>query len=162
MVPDFLGNRSPHADPDARALIAGLGMERDLENLVSLYVAGVLGIGYGLRQIIEVSRAKGARIEAIVLSGGAGRDPLIQQLLADCAGLPVLVPEGADPVLLGAAMLGATASGTFDDLSDAMRDMAPAAKAFAPTTGSVARVHEQRYVGFGRLQEAARLSRIQD
>jgi D-ribulokinase len=159
VVPDFLGNRSPLADPDARAVIAGLGMERDLDNLVALYVAGVLGIGYGLRQIIETSRAKGAKIEAIVLSGGAGRDPLIQQLLADCTGLAVLTPERIDPVLLGAAMLGATACGAFPDLSDAMRGMAPTAKTLTPATGAIAAAHERRYAAFVALQKAALLAR---
>ena len=89
-------------------------MERDLDSLVSLYVAGILGLGYGLRQIIEAGRAKGAVIDTIALSGGAGRHPLIRQLLADCTGVPVAVSQQAEPVLLGAAMLGATASGTFE------------------------------------------------
>lgn len=40
VVPDFLGNRSPFADPEARAVIAGLGMERDTASLTGLYVAG--------------------------------------------------------------------------------------------------------------------------
>lgn len=130
VVPDVLGNRSPHADPQARALIVGIGMERDLDHLVALYVAGLTGIGYGLRQILQASRACGATIEAIVLSGGAGRHPLIRQVLADCAGLPVLVPDDVDPVLLGAAMLGATAAGAFQDLAQVMTEMAPAASAF--------------------------------
>jgi D-ribulokinase len=159
VVPDFLGNRSPHADPDARAVIAGLGMERDLDHLVALYVAGLLGIGYGLRQIIETSRERGACIEAVVLSGGAARHPLIQQLLADCAGLPVLAPEQADPVLLGAAMLGATAGGAFPDLSAAMQGMAPATLTFEPATGAIARLHEQRFAAFESLQKAARRAR---
>ncbi|SQB29083.1 carbohydrate kinase [Citrobacter koseri] len=50
VVPEFLGNRAPFADPHARAVICGLGMERDQDNLLALYVAGLCGIGYGLRQ----------------------------------------------------------------------------------------------------------------
>ncbi|KFC63618.1 FGGY-family pentulose kinase [Bosea sp. LC85] len=159
VVPDFLGNRSPHADPQARALIAGLGMERDLDHLVALYVAGLTGIGYGLRQIIEASRAKGATIEAIVLSGGAGHTPLIQQLLADCARLPVLVPEEVDPVLLGSAMLGATAAGTFQGVAQAMVGMAPGASVFAPVGGDISRLHDRRFAAFETLQAAARATR---
>ncbi|MFJ5368981.1 FGGY-family carbohydrate kinase, partial [Bosea sp. CER48] len=132
VVPDFLGNRSPHADPHARAVVAGLGMERDLDNLVALYVAGLTGIGYGLRQIIDASRAKGATIEAIVLSGGAGRHPLIRQLLADCSGLPLLAPDNVDPVLLGSAMLAASAAQAFPGLEEAMAAMAPGAAIFPP------------------------------
>ena len=75
VVPDFLGNRAPHADPEARAIIAGLGMEQDLNSLVALYIAGLLGIGYGLRQIIEASVSAGATITSVTVIGGAGRHP---------------------------------------------------------------------------------------
>ncbi len=87
VVPEFLGNRAPHADPHTRAVIAGLGMERDLDSLVSLYVAGLCGIGYGLRQIVQSQDEAGAKIERIVISGGAGRSDMVRQLLADATGL---------------------------------------------------------------------------
>uniref|UniRef100_A0A9E8A2L6 FGGY-family carbohydrate kinase n=1 Tax=Bosea sp. NBC_00436 TaxID=2969620 RepID=A0A9E8A2L6_9HYPH len=159
VVPDFLGNRSPHADPQARAIIAGLGMERDLDHLVALYVAGLIGIGYGLRQIIQASQAKGATIEAIVLSGGAGRQPLIRQLLADCSGLPLLAPDEVDPVLLGSAMLAAAAAGAFPDLAAAMTGMAPGATVFTPADGEIVRLHDRRFAAFETLQSAARTAR---
>ena len=63
VVPEFLGNRAPFADPHARAAIAGLGLERDLSSLVALYVAGIAGLGYGLRQIVEIQARHGAPIE---------------------------------------------------------------------------------------------------
>jgi D-ribulokinase len=159
VVPDFLGNRSPHADPQARAVVSGLGMARDLDNLVALYVAGLTGIGYGLRQIIEVSRAQGAVLEAIVLSGGAGRHPLIRQLLADCSGLPVLVPDDVDPVLLGSAMLAAAAAKAFPDLGEAMAGMAPGAAVFTPAGDGIAQLHTRRLAAFEALQVAARQAR---
>lgn len=159
VVPDFLGNRSPHADPQARAMIAGLGMERDLDHLVALYIAGLTGIGYGLRQIVEASRAKGATLEAIVLSGGAGRQPLIRQMLADCSGLPVLVPDDVDPVLLGSAMLAASAAGAFPDLGEAMTAMAPGAAVFTPAGGEIAEWHARRLAAFETLQVAVRQAR---
>src|SRR5690606_5089238 len=90
VVPEFLGNRAPFADPHARAVIAGLGMEQDVSSLVSLYIAGICGIGYGLRQILETQDRAGAIVERIMISGGAGQDPLVRQILADAAGRPVL------------------------------------------------------------------------
>lgn len=159
VVPDFLGNRSPHADPEARAAIAGLGMERGIDSLVSLYVAGLLGLGYGLRQIIAASRARGAAIETIALSGGAGRHPLVRQLLADCTGVPVAVAHQAEPVLLGAAMLGATASGVFAGLTEAMAAMTGGADVFQPAGGEIAAAHERRFAAFETLQQAARAIR---
>jgi len=159
VVPEFLGNRSPNADPEARALVSGLGMERDLDSLVSLYVAGILGLGYGLRQIIAASRAQGATIDTIALSGGAGRHPLIRQLLADCTGISVLVSRQSDPVLLGAAMLGATAATAFDNLESAMETMSSVGEIFHPTGGEVAALHDRRFAAFEALQKSATSAR---
>lgn len=53
VFPEFLGNRVPFADPEARVIIAWLEMERDLDNLIVLYIAGLYVINYGLRQIID-------------------------------------------------------------------------------------------------------------
>ncbi|VTN10315.1 Ribulokinase [Raoultella terrigena] len=101
VVPEFLGNRAPLADPGARAIVAGLGMEGDIDNLLALYVAGLCGIGYGLRQILDAQEACGVRSENIVISGGAGQHPLVRQLLADTCGIPVMSTECSEPVLLG-------------------------------------------------------------
>jgi D-ribulokinase len=156
VVPDFLGNRSPLADPDARAVVAGLGMERDLTSLIALYIAGMLGLGYGLRQIILASRKQGAGIDSIVLSGGGGRHPLVRQLIADCAGLPVLIPDQPEPVLLGAAMLGAVASGSFPTVETAMHAMSSVSETFEPIAGEIAQLHENRFAAFEKLQQTAR------
>lgn len=158
VVPEFLGNRAPFADPHARAVIAGLGMERDFDNLVALYVAGVCGIGYGLRQIIEVQAAAGAPVESIVISGGAGQHPLTRQLLADACGIPVITPAAEEPVLLGAAMLGAVAGQVATTVEDAMRRMSSADETL-DADRTTQTLHHGRYDVLKRLQEAQRASR---
>ncbi|MEX3928943.1 FGGY-family carbohydrate kinase [Paraburkholderia sp. BR10936] len=159
VVPEFLGNRAPFADPHARAVIAGLGMETDMESLVALYVAGIGSIGYGLRQIVEVQAQAGAPIEQVVISGGAGRLDLVRQLLADATGKPVLATHAEEPVLLGAAMLGAVAGSLYDNVRDAMAAMSRISKVYAPATGQIAALHEARYRAFTQLQDVARAIR---
>lgn len=159
VVPDFLGNRAPHADPHARGLIAGLGMDAGRDSLIALYVAGLTGLGYGLRQIVDASRAQGARIETLVPSGGAGRHPLVRQILADCTGLPLEIPASPEPVLLGAAMLGAAAAGTQGGLKGAMASMSAMSATVQPATGPVAALHERRFAAFAALQTAERQAR---
>ena len=156
VVPEFLGNRAPFADPHARAVIAGLGMERDLDNMVALYVAGVCGIGYGLRQIIEVQREAGAPVENIVISGGAGEHPLIRQILADACGIPVITPASPEPVLLGSAMLGAVAGGIAASVETAMQSMSAAKEIVHPGQADILALHDQRYQVLKRLQEEGR------
>jgi D-ribulokinase len=156
VVPEFLGNRAPLADPHARAVIAGLGMESDLDSLVALYIAGICSIGYGLRQIIEAQTIAGAPIERVVISGGAGRLDLVRQLLADATGKPVLATQAEEPVLLGAAMLGGVAGGLFDDVRSAMTRMSHISKTYEPDAGDIAALHEARFRAFKQLQNVAR------
>lgn len=162
VVPEFLGNRAPFADPHARAVIAGLGMERDFDSLIALYIAGLCGIGYGLRQIIETQARSGASVERVVISGGAGASPLVRQILADACGKPVVATEAEEPVLLGSAILGSVAAGAFPDVRDAMRELARAAATYRPDGHRVATTHEKRYQAFLQLQELSRaLSSLQ-
>jgi D-ribulokinase len=156
VVPEFLGNRAPFADPHARAVIAGLDMEAGIDSLVALYIAGLCGIGYGLRQIIEVQAKAGAPIEQIVISGGAGRSDLVRQLLADTTGKPVLASQADEPVMLGAAMLGGVAGKCFDNVRSAMAGMSTIARSYAPAGGRVAQLHAARFRAFERLQGVAR------
>ena len=156
VVPEFLGNRAPHADPHTRAVIAGLGMERDLDSLVALYIAGLCGIGYGLRQIIEAQDRAGAGIEQIVISGGAGRSDLIRQLLADATGVQIAAPTSEEPVLLGSAILGAVAGGVYEDIPTAMHQMSSFAGIYEPQSGAVRTLHDDRFAIFEQLQIVAR------
>ena len=156
VVPEFLGNRSPHADPQTRAVIAGLGMERDLDSLVALYVAGLCGIGYGLRQIVEAQEKAGARIERIVISGGAGRSDMIRQLLADATGVEVVAPAAKEPVLLGSAILGSVAAGIYPEIHQAMEKMSTFASRYTPQAGDVRELHDSRFKIFEQLQSVAR------
>lgn len=156
VVPEFLGNRAPFADPHARAVIAGLGMERDFDNLIALYIAGLCGIGYGLRQIIETQANSGASVERVVISGGAGASPLVRQILADACSKPVFATEADEPVLLGSAILGSVAAGAFPDVRDAMRELSRSAAEYLPDGHRVAGIHEGRYQAFLQLQELSR------
>jgi len=156
VVPEFLGNRAPFADPHARAAIVGLGMERGLDNLVALYVAGLCGIGYGLRQIIDAQAAAGAPVEKIVISGGAGQLDLVRQLLADATGKPLLATRSEEPVLLGAAILGSVAGAAFPDVRSAMAALSATDRSYLPATGETETLHARRYDAFKRLQALAR------
>jgi len=156
VVPEFLGNRAPFADPQTRAVIAGLGMQRDLDSLISLYIAGLCGIGYGLRQIIAAQAAEGAAIARIVISGGAGRSDMIRQLLADATGVELAAPATEEPVLLGSAILGAVAAGVHPDIGTAMAKMSSFAARYVPQKGAECALHEQRFKIFTQFQAVAR------
>jgi D-ribulokinase len=155
VVPEFLGNRAPFADPDARGVIAGIGMENDLDSLVALYLAGLCGLGYGARQIVRAQHDRNVVIDTIVVSGGAGQSPLVRQLLADTTGKIVAAPTSQEPVLLGSAILGAVASGHYSDIAQAMSSMSEIGEIYHPNPALTA-WHEKRFKAFEMLQQVAR------
>lgn len=82
VLPDVLGNRSPFADPDIRAVISGLRLGADLDSLERIYVAGLCGLGYGATEVVGALRHAGNACELLVGSGGAARSPLVRQIMA--------------------------------------------------------------------------------
>src|SRR5690606_26603314 len=125
-------------------------------SLASLYLAGVCGVGYGLRQIIENQDRAGAPVEKIVICGGAGQSRLIRQLLADAGGKPVRAAQTGEPVLLGAARRGAVAAGLFEDIPAAMAALSHPGETCPPADGEIAALPDRRYQAFCRLQALAR------
>lgn len=159
IVPDFLGNRAPFADPYATGIVSGLTLNKDFDDLLASYVAAILGVGYGLRQIVKAQADHGVQPCSIVVSGGAAESATVQQLLADAGGLPVLVTNSPEPVLLGAAMLGAVASGVQPSLTAAMAQMSSVASRVEPAAGAIADIHRVRFEAYCEHQKVERALR---
>jgi len=144
VLPEFLGNRSPYADPDSRAIVAGLDLDVDIDSLERLYVAGLCGLAYGLADVVDALRAHGIESELMVISGGAARSALVRQIMTDTTGLTVALPETQEPVLLGSAMLGAVAAKTYGSIGEAMTSMSAIGWSSAPSGTDVADFHQAK------------------
>ncbi|KAG7193701.1 uncharacterized protein KQ657_000388 [Scheffersomyces spartinae] len=108
---DFHGNRSPVADPNMRASIIGQSMDNTVNALAILYFGACEFIAQQTRQIVEEMEESGHKISCIFMSGGQCRNGLLMRLLADCTGLPVVIPRYIDAaVVFGSAILGAVAA----------------------------------------------------
>lgn len=159
VLPEFLGNRSPHADPQARAVIAGLDLDDSIDSLERLFVAGLCGLAYGLADVIDAMRSRGLRCGMMVMSGGASRSRLVRQIMADTTGLVVALPTTPEPVLLGAAMLGAVAGKAYPSIADAMGAMSGIGERTAPTP-ELAEFHAAKRRISALLRDVDRASRM--
>ncbi|WP_024508901.1 FGGY-family carbohydrate kinase [Bradyrhizobium sp. ARR65] len=159
VLPEFLGNRSPYADPDTRAVIAGLDLDTDIGAMERLFVAGLCGLAYGLADVVDAFRAQGVDSKVIVMGGGAGRSPLVRQIMADTTGLTVALPQTPEPVLLGAAMLGAVAAGAYASLGQTMAAMSALGRLTEPTTPGMAEFHRRKREVYGLLRRLDHASR---
>ena len=159
VLPEFLGNRSPFADPETRAVVAGLDLDKGLESLQRLFVAGLCGIAYGLADVVDAMRAQGIPCRTIVVSGGASRSPLVRQIMADATGISVVLPATEEPVVLGAAMLGAVAAGAFPSLRAAMTAMSRLGPSTPAATPELTRFHAAKRQVHSRIRQLDKESR---
>jgi D-ribulokinase len=150
VLPEFLGNRSPFADPNSRAIVAGMDLDVDIGSLERLFVAGLCGLAYGLADVADAFRSHGVDSDLMVIGGGAGRSALVRQIMADTTGLTVAVPETQEPVLLGAAMLGAVAGGAYRSIGEAMASMSAIGWLSAPTMSGMPDFHRSKRKVHGR------------
>jgi D-ribulokinase len=159
VLPEFLGNRSPFADPDSRAIVAGMDLDVDIGSMERLFVAGLCGLAYGLADVVEAFRSHGLDSDLMVISGGAGRSSLVRQIMADTTGLTVAVPETQEPVLLGAAMLGAVAGSCYGSIGEAMASMSAIGCLSEPTAPGMADFHRTKREVHGLMRKLDRESR---
>ena len=159
VLPEFLGNRSPFADPDSRALVAGMDLDTDVGSMERLFVAGLCGLAYGLADVIDAFRSHGVESDMMVISGGAGKSSLVRQIMADTTGLTVAVPETQEPVLLGAAMLGAVAGRSCGSIGAAMAAMSAIGCVSEPTAPGMTDFHRAKRQVHGLMRKLDRQSR---
>jgi D-ribulokinase len=156
VLPEFLGNRSPFADPDSRSVVAGMDLDVDIGSMERLFVAGLCGLAYGLADVVEAFRSHGVDSDLMLISGGAGRSSLVRQIMADTTGLTVAVPETQEPVLLGAAMLGAVAGGCYESIGEAMASMSAIGCLSEPTAPGMADFHRAKRRVHGLMRKLDR------
>jgi D-ribulokinase len=159
VLPEFLGNRSPFADPYSRAVVAGMDLDVDIDSMERLFLAGLCGLAYGLADVVDAFRAHGVDSDMMVISGGAGRSPLVRQIMADTTGLTIAVPETQEPVLLGAAMLGAVAAKSRGSIGEAMASMSAIGRLSEPTAPGMADFHRSKRKVHGLMRTLDRESR---
>jgi xylulokinase len=115
-APYLAGERTPHADPSARAAFTGLELRHDRGALVRAVLEGV---AFGLRDSLELVQGLGGPVDRARASGGGARG-LWLRIVASVLGLPIELTAVEEGSAYGAALLGGVAGGMFTDVPDAV------------------------------------------
>ena len=116
-APYLAGERTPHADPDARAAFVGLGLRHDRGAVVRAVLEGV---AFGLRDSLELLRDLGVRPTVGRVSGGGARSALWLRIVASALDLPLEVTAVEEGSAYGAALLAGVAAGEFASTDEAV------------------------------------------
>jgi xylulokinase len=116
-APYLSGERTPHADPNARAAFVGLELRHDRGALCRAVLEGV---AYGLRDSLELLRALGVEVGSVRISGGGARSLLWLEIAASVLDVPLELTAEEEGSAYGAALLGGVGAGVFEDVSAAV------------------------------------------
>ena len=80
-LPYLMGERSPHNNPDARAMFIGMSMDTTREDMTQAVLEGV---AFGLRDSLEVARSLGIKIERTKDLRWRSKEPTVEEDHCKC------------------------------------------------------------------------------
>lgn len=146
-LPYLMGERSPHNNPDARAMFVGMSMNTTREDMT---LAVLEGVAFGLRDSLEVARSLGIRVEASRICGGGAKSPLWRKIIAAVLNLKLEIIESEEGPGYGAAILAAVGCGAFADVKSACEKLVKVTDTIEPDRELVEK-YEKKYRRFKKL-----------
>ena len=157
-LPYLAGERTPHADPNARGAFVGLQLRHDRGALVRAVLEGV---AFGLRDSLDLLRTLGVDASVARVSGGGARSREWLRIVASVLGLPLQLAESEEGSAFGAALLGGVAAGVFADVHDGVTQCVRVADTVEPDPAWQAAYAEQ-YERYRALYPALHDGRVRE
>ena len=146
-LPYLMGERSPHNNPNARAMFVGMSMDTTREDMT---LAVLEGVAFGLRDSLEVARSLGIRIDSSRICGGGAKSPLWRQIIAAVMNVKLEIIESEEGPGYGAAILAAVGCGTFESVERACEKLVKVIDTVEPDPELVQK-YEEKYQKFKQL-----------
>ena len=146
-LPYLTGERTPHADSNARGVFVGIHAGHERGHMVRAVMEGVT---FALRDSLELMRELNADAEEAVAVGGGARSDFWRQMQADVLGVPVVTvgPSGGAPY--GAAILAAVGAFDFATVPETCQEWIKPLDRLEPNYATHEE-YERAYENYGKL-----------
>jgi xylulokinase len=147
-LPYLSGERTPHADPNARGCFIGLTLSHGRGHLARSIMEGV---AYSLRDSLAILAEMKVPVKQIRASGGGAKSPLWRQIQADVFGQEVVTINAEQGPAYGVALLAAVGAGAYKNIQEACAanirvvSRTPADKKAIPTYDAGFPVYQRLY-----------------
>lgn len=146
-LPYLMGERSPHNNPDARALFIGMSMDSTRADMTQAVLEGV---AFAIRDSFEVAKDLGIKIEETKICGGGAKSPLWRKIIANVLNIKVNIIESEEGPGLGGAMLAAVACGEYASVEEAAAKIVKVVDTVEPEA-SLAAKYDKKYAKFKEI-----------
>ena len=111
-LPYLTGERTPHADPNARGVFFGLSLRHTKAHMARAVLEGVT---LSLRECLDLLCGLGQSCARVRVSGGGSRSAFWRQMMADVFGTEVVEVNVTQGAAYGAALLAGVGAGVYRD-----------------------------------------------
>ena len=131
-LPYLNGERTPHADPNARGSFVGLNLTHTRAHLTRSVMEGIT---FALRDSLDIIQSLAVPVRQIRASGGGSKNPLWRQMQADVFGKKITTLQVEQGPAFGVALLAAVGDGAYNSIESAcaatirVADQTPAERA---------------------------------
>jgi xylulokinase len=146
-LPYLTGERTPHADPHARAAWVGLS---NMHTRAHMARAVMEGATYAMRDCLEIIRGMGVPITEIRVSGGGARSKFWRGLQADVYGGAVSTVSSKEGPAYGVALLAGVGTGVWSSVPEACDATIKTVSSTRPNAKNVRR-YDALYPEYGQL-----------
>lgn len=117
-LPYLAGERTPHADPNARGAFVGLTTSHERGHMARAVMEGV---AMSLRESLEIIKQLGVPVREMRVSGGGAKSALWKQIIADVMNQSACTMSAEQGPAFGVALLAATGCGEFKNIEEACK-----------------------------------------
>ncbi len=149
-LPYLTGERTPHADPYARAGWVGITSRTGRNELVRSVVEGAT---FAMNDALTVFRQRGVAPREIRLSGGGARSAFWRQLQADIYGSTCTTVSTEEGPAYGAAILASVGAGAYKSVPAACRAIVSTNRTIRPDAAAK-KAYARYYEEYRRLYPA--------
>lgn len=149
-LPYLTGERTPHADPNARGAWIGLSLRHGSAQLIRSVMEGA---SYAMRDCLEIVNDMKIPIREIRLSGGGARSEFWRQMQSDVYGRRVVTTNAEEGPAYGAALLAAAGTGKYKGVVEACTATIKIVTSTDPQA-EAKRIYTKCYPMFGRLYKS--------
>jgi xylulokinase len=149
-APYLMGERTPHLDSEARAVLAGLTASHTRGHVVRAILEGV---AFSLRDTFTIFSEMNVPVKNIRLGGGGARSPLWRQIQADVYGHEVEIVEAEEGAAYGAAILAGVGAKIWPSVDEACGAVVRVATR-VPADPSTVAIMNERYRAYRRMYPA--------
>lgn len=134
-LPYIQGERTPILNPNARGVIFGLTNETQRPEIA---YAVLEGVAFSFRHSLDALKKLGVNAKTIRVCGGAVKNRVFLQIIADVLQKELIVPDHEETGCLGVAIMAAIGVGHFATISQAFKQMSnPKTTIVSPNTTTI-------------------------